>query len=74
MIKLCTDLHVESPDTSQGVPAKLKCGICHRIFVWNEFEEAYICVEDGERDVNLNTLGHIYKEAKEVVTNVQKTV
>jgi hypothetical protein len=63
-IKLCAHLEVEKPETKNGLPAKLQCGQCSKVWIWNAEEKAYVCIVDPEKDEKLNMVGKLFREGK----------
>lgn len=61
-IRLCGHLEVEKPETRNGLPAELQCGQCFRIWIWNEEEQAYVCITDPEKDKGLNAVGKLFRK------------
>ena len=60
-IKLCEHLEVGKPETVNGSPAKLRCGQCYKIWVWNKEEQGYVCIFDPEKNEQLSVVGQLFR-------------
>jgi hypothetical protein len=61
-VTLCEHLYrYQLPDTENGAPAQVRCGICHKEFVWNADEKAYVCVIDPNRVEKDRVIGKLFK-------------
>jgi len=58
-IKLCGHLRVEKPEAK--IPARLRCGQCYKVWIWNAKEKAYVCIFDPEKNEKLSAVGKLFK-------------